>query len=114
MKKCLVLLAAVSCQMLGMPETADEKGELRISFNDSHLTKVVEEIPDTSDFLLTVSAADGTRIYDGPYGDSPESIMADVPSKTALATSVISARVGVGLVIIDSSIWVAVMTIFPS
>lgn len=87
MKKCLVLLAAVSCQMLGMPETADEKGELRISFNDSHLTKVVEEIPDTSDFLLTVSAADGTRIYDGPYGDSPESIMVDAGSYTVYVRS---------------------------
>ncbi len=33
-----------------------------------------------------------------------------VPSRTALATSVTSARVGTGDAIIDSSIWVAVMT----
>ena len=52
-------------------------------------------------------------MLEDPAAVSPESIMADVPSKTALATSVISARVGVGLVIIDSSIWVAVMTILP-
>ena len=32
----------------------------------------------------------------------------------ALATSVISARVGRGLVIIDSSIWVAVTTTLPA
>mmetsp|Transcript_229 Transcript_229/g.462 ORF Transcript_229/g.462 Transcript_229/m.462 type:complete len:213 (+) Transcript_229:1433-2071(+) len=37
-----------------------------------------------------------------------------VPSKTALATSVASARVGRGLLIIDSSICVAVMTGLPA
>lgn len=79
MKKSFVLLAAVSCQMLGMPDEASEKGELRISFCDN-VTKVVEEIPDTSDFLLTVSGPDGNVVYDGVYGDSPESIMVDAGS----------------------------------
>jgi len=87
MKKCLVLMAAVSCQMLGMPDPADEKGELRISFSDSAVTKVVEEIPDTSDFLLTVSSSDGTVVYDGQYGDSPESIMVDAGSYTIYVRS---------------------------
>ena len=41
---------------------------------------------------------------------SPESITASAPSSTALATSEASARVGAGLEIIDSSIWVATMT----
>jgi hypothetical protein len=36
-----------------------------------------------------------------------------VPSSTALATSVASARVGRGFLIIDSSIWVAVITGLP-
>ncbi len=80
MKKCLFLLAAVSCQMLGVPDTSDEQGELRISFHDGQFTKVVEDIPDTSDFILTVSGPDGKVIYDGPYGDSPESIMVDAGS----------------------------------
>ena len=35
---------------------------------------------------------------------------ASVPSKMALATSLASARVGRGFSIIDSSIWVAVIT----
>lgn len=87
MKKCLVLMAAVSCQMLGMPDPADEKGELRIAFSDSAVTKVAEEIPDTSDFLLTVSSADGTMVYDGKYGDSPESIMVDAGSYTIYVRS---------------------------
>ena len=41
---------------------------------------------------------------------SPESITASAPSSTALATSEASARVGAGLLIIDSSIWVATIT----
>ena len=41
---------------------------------------------------------------------SAESITASVPSMIALATSLASARVGRGLVTIDSSICVAVIT----
>ena len=43
---------------------------------------------------------------------SPDSITASAPSSTALATSLASARVGAGELIIDSSIWVATMTGF--
>ncbi len=43
---------------------------------------------------------------------SPDSMTASAPSRTALATSEVSARVGTGLVIIDSSICVATMTGF--
>ena len=43
-----------------------------------------------------------------------KSIRASVPSRIALAMSVTSARVGRGLTIIDSSIWVAVMTGLPT
>ncbi len=49
-----------------------------------------------------------------PIAVSPDSITASVPSKTALATSLTSARVGDGAVIIDSSICVAVITGTPS
>ena len=38
---------------------------------------------------------------------------ASVPSRMALATSVVSARVGRGLRSMESSIWVAVMTMRP-
>ena len=41
-------------------------------------------------------------------------MIASVPSKTALATSLTSARVGCGCSVIDSSIWVAVMTGLPA
>lgn len=75
-----VLAALASCQMLGVPGETDSKGELRISFLADGITKAVEQLPDTSDFLLTVSSSDGRVIYDGAYGDSPESIMVDAGS----------------------------------
>ena len=49
-----------------------------------------------------------------PMAVSPDSITASVPPMTALATSVTSARVGRGLVVIDSSISVAVTEIRPA
>lgn len=87
MKKCVVLLAAVSCQMLVTPDQVSEKGELRISFSDAGMTRVVEDLPDTSDFLLTVSGPEGEVIYDGVYGDSPESMMVDAGSYTIYVRS---------------------------
>ena len=87
MKKFMFLLAAVSCQMLGVPDANDGKGELRISFAGDNVTKVVESVPDTSEFLLTVTSSDGKIIYDGAYGDSPESIMVDSGSYTIYVRS---------------------------
>lgn len=87
MKKCLLLLAAVSCQMLGVPEENEGKGELRISFTSDCVTKVVENLPDTSDFLLTVIGSDGNVIYDGKYGDSPEGMMVESGSYTVFVRS---------------------------
>ena len=45
---------------------------------------------------------------------SPDSMTQSAPSRTALATSEASARVGLGLVTIDSSIWVAQITPFAA
>ena len=45
-----------------------------------------------------------------PAAVSADSITASVPSSTALATSLTSARVGIGFWIIDSIICVAVIT----
>ena len=48
-----------------------------------------------------------------PEADSAESMTASAPSKTAVATSETSARVGTGAEIINSSIWVATTTGLP-
>lgn len=82
-KECLILLSLVmaSCHMLGLSDVsgnADEyEGQLRIAFASvsDGMTRVLSELPDTSEFILTVCDQDGNSIYSGPYGDSPESIM---------------------------------------
>jgi formyltetrahydrofolate synthetase len=48
-----------------------------------------------------------------PYAVSPDSITASVPSRTAIEMSETSARVGAGLLIMDSNMLVATMTGLP-
>ncbi len=76
---CAVFLAANSCEMLGLP-SASGNGELRLSFANGQesLTRAGLAIPDTSDFLLTVTDAQKKTVYDGKYGDSPEAL--DLPA----------------------------------
>ena len=61
-------------------------------------------------FLIVSTASTGYL----PLAVSPESITALVPSRTALATSLVSARVGLGFLIIESNICVAVITVLPA
>lgn len=75
-----VLLAAMSvllpaCNLLG-PADAGGPGELRISFarNQEALTRSGFNIPDTSDFILTVKGPDGKSVYEGLYRACPESL----------------------------------------
>lgn len=81
---CLCAMLAESAMSCGMLDDSgnDGKGELRISFADGELTRASSEIPDTSDFLITVTGPDGEVIYDGSYGASPESMMVDAGSYT--------------------------------
>lgn len=58
------------------------KGELRISFAEGQeiLTRAGLEIPDTSDFIITVRNAAGTVVYDDFYGALPEVLSLDTGS----------------------------------
>lgn len=64
-----------SCDVPFMPDTG-KTGELHIAFapNQESLTRSGLNIPDTSDFLLTIVDGTGKTVYDGKYGDSPESV----------------------------------------
>ena len=75
-----VFLAA--CEFADPSASSSGKGELRIAFSDvsAIATRAWSDIPDTSDFLLTVSDSYGNIIYDGMYGASPESIMVEAGS----------------------------------
>ena len=71
-----LLLAA--CDVIGPDDKG--KGELRVSFAQGQevVTRAISEIPDTSDFILTISDSKGAAVYSGRYDDCPESIQ--VPS----------------------------------
>ena len=59
------------------------QGELRWTIEaDGPLTRASAEVPDTNDFLLRVTDAKGKVLYEGPYGDSPESLLVDAGSYT--------------------------------
>lgn len=51
-----------------------QTGELRWMLDRSSFTKSLAETPDTNDFILTIHDSEGTVLYDGPYGDSPQSL----------------------------------------
>ncbi len=77
-----------SCDMLG-PGPESGEGELRIAFarGQESLTRAGLEIPDTSDFLLTIRNSKGGLVYDGKYGDSPESMSLSADSYTVTVIS---------------------------
>ncbi|MGM9734981.1 MAG: DUF6359 domain-containing protein [Candidatus Cryptobacteroides sp.] len=62
----------------------DGKGEIRLSFSPEYryMTRSGIELPDTADFLLTVRDQSGETVYDGRYGDIPESFRVKVGSCT--------------------------------
>lgn len=90
---CLMLFLGVSsaivqsCNLLGAVSSGE--GELRIAFAQGQelLTRSGLEIPDTSDFLLTVKDSKGAVVYDGPYGASPESMLLKPGSYTVSVVS---------------------------
>ena len=69
-----VLLSFQSCDLIGVSSAGE--GLLRIAFapDQELLTRSGLEIPDTSDFILTVKDSKGTVIYEGAFGDSPENM----------------------------------------
>ena len=65
------------------------QGELRWFIGDSGSgTRAAAEIPDTNDFILKVSDAGGRILYEGAYGDSPESLLVDAGSYTVAVHSI--------------------------
>lgn len=69
----LLLMFCTSCAWL------DGKQEgyisLRVVTESFTPSKAVSDIPDTNDFILTVTKSDGTVVYSGLYGASPESLL---------------------------------------
>ena len=77
-----VSLIVLSCESAVLSEKGE--GEIRLSFSSvtGPEVKAVAEVPDTSDFLLTITNSSGQSIYDGKYGDCPESLKVSAGSYT--------------------------------
>lgn len=82
-----VSLAVLSCESTGLSDKGE--GEIRLSFSSvaGPEMKAAAEVPDTSDFLLTITNSSGQSIYDGKYGDCPESLKVSAGSYTVTVYS---------------------------
>ena len=85
----LPLAAALgACDDFGLRSVG--QGELRWIIQESgYGTRAsAAEIPDTNDFILKVSDAQGKVLYEGAYGNSPESLLVDAGSYTVAVHSI--------------------------
>ena len=85
----LPLVAALgACDDFGL--RSGGQGELRwiIQENGYGTRASSAEIPDTNDFILKVSDAQGKVLYEGAYGDSPESLLVNAGSYTVAVHSI--------------------------
>ncbi len=71
-----VVLCISSCTE---EEGASGSGQLRLRFVEGAFSNVKAsdtEVPDSNDFILEITGSDGSIVYSGPYGESPETITA--------------------------------------
>ena len=82
----MMALAAVMFSCNKIPsETA--QGTLSWNFSQRMLTRATVDLPDTDAFILTVKNSAGDVLYEGAYGDSPESMLVNPGSYTVKAVS---------------------------
>ena len=77
-----------ACDDFGFKAPEAGSGELRWVLDREGLTKAPSEIPDTNDFILTVTDAGGNILYEGSYGDSPEYLPVSAGSYTLKVVSI--------------------------
>ena len=83
----LPLVAALgACDDFGL--RSGGQGELRWIIEEDGTRASSAEIPDTNDFILKVSDASGKVLYEGAYGESPESLLVDAGSYTVAVHSI--------------------------
>ena len=82
-----LLLCLAGCETMGFRSGGE--GELRIAFAPGveQVTRASSSIPDTSEFILTVTDSKGKVIYNGKYGDCPESMTVSAGSYVVKALS---------------------------
>lgn len=81
----LVLTAStLSCNKIPSEST---QGTLSWNFARQMFTRAAVDLPDTDAFILTVKNSAGDVLYEGAYGDSPESMLVNPGSYTVKAVS---------------------------
>ena len=83
---CLTLSVAAMFTMtfVSCSKSDSGSGYLRLGIDGSSMAVSKaerSELPDTNDFILKITASDGSVVYSGPYGMAPEKIT--VPSGMA-------------------------------
>lgn len=76
--------AAVSCDRT---QIMDRQGTLSWNYSSSMQTRSLADMPDTDAFILQIIDENGNILYDGDYGDSPESLLVDPGSYTVKVMS---------------------------
>lgn len=82
----IMALAAstISCNKVPSGST---QGSLSWNFSSRLLTRSLVDLPDTDAFILTVKNSAGDVLYEGAYGDSPESMLVNPGNYTVKAVS---------------------------
>lgn len=82
----MMALAASTLSCNKIP-SGSAQGSLSWNFSSRVFTRSVVDLPDTDAFILTVKNSAGDVLYEGAYGDSPESMLVNPGSYTVKAVS---------------------------
>ena len=84
----IVLSVSGSCDRLG-DNSLGGHGQLCVMFDGQQVrsTKARLDLPDTSDFILTIVSSGGKTVYEGSYGGCPEVLEVEAGSYTVCAVS---------------------------
>ena len=83
----MAALTAVTLSCNKVPSENAAQGTLSWNFSSRMFTRAAVDLPDTDAFILTVKNSAGDVLYEGPYGDSPESMLVNPGSYTVKAVS---------------------------
>lgn len=83
----MVALSAATLSCNKIPSEKSAQGMLSWNFSSRMFTRARADLPDTDAFILTVKNSAGDVLYEGTYGDSPESMLVNPGSYTIKAVS---------------------------
>ncbi len=83
----MMALAAMNLSCNKIPSENAAQGTLGWNFSPRMFTRAAVDLPDTDAFILKVTNSAGEVLYEGLYGDSPESMLVNPGSYTVKAVS---------------------------